>query len=156
MAKTSKKPSTESSTLSALARKGEAKIGKIEAGPTSEPFPPPTAGPDAVSAFLAEFISSDDRSDTWVRDFIARIYDAGRAAPKMRTRAPKAPRPDRGPTKRAAAAALLSRPEGCTARDILNATGWPAVSVQALAKASGLTLRQEKDGKVTRYFGTTA
>lgn len=61
-----------------------------------------------------------------------------------------------GPTKREIAANLLTREGGCTTKDILEATGWPAVSVPAIAKASGLTLRQEKDGRTTRYFGTPA
>lgn len=47
---------------------------------------------------------------------------------------------------------LLKRPKGCTAADILDATGWPAVSVPQQARAAGLELRQEKDGKVTRYW----
>jgi hypothetical protein len=47
---------------------------------------------------------------------------------------------------------LLKRPEGCTTADILAATGWPAVSVPAMAKAAGLTLKKEKNkGEPTRY-----
>jgi hypothetical protein len=61
---------------------------------------------------------------------------------------------DGGPNKRQIAADLLLRAEGCTAKDILEATEWPAVSVPAIARASGITLRQEKDGRTTRYFGT--
>ncbi len=50
---------------------------------------------------------------------------------------------------------LLERKSGCTRKDILEATGWPAVSVQAMAKSCGLKLRQEKEkGKPTVYFGT--
>ena len=48
-------------------------------------------------------------------------------------------------------AGLLKRPEGCTTADVLTATGWPAVSMPAQAKAAGLTLKKEKDGSVTRY-----
>jgi hypothetical protein len=47
---------------------------------------------------------------------------------------------------------LLTRKEGCTAADVLAATGWPAVSMPQQARAAGITLRQEKDGKVTRYW----
>ncbi len=47
---------------------------------------------------------------------------------------------------------LLKRKEGCTSAEILAATDWPAVSVPQQARAAGLTLRQEKDGKVTRYW----
>lgn len=46
---------------------------------------------------------------------------------------------------------LLKRPEGCTTKDVLKATGWPAVSMPQQAKAAGLTLKKEKDGPVTRY-----
>jgi len=56
--------------------------------------------------------------------------------------------------KREICAALLTRAAGCTSRDLLDATGWPAISVPATAKASGLKLRKEKIGKVTTYFGT--
>lgn len=49
---------------------------------------------------------------------------------------------------------LLTRKEGCTTADILKATDWPSVSVPQQAKAAGLTLRKEKDGNVTRYWGS--
>jgi hypothetical protein len=60
---------------------------------------------------------------------------------------------DGGPTKREIATGLLTREGGCTTRDILDATGWPSVSVPSIAEASGLTLRTEKEGRTTRYFG---
>lgn len=50
-------------------------------------------------------------------------------------------------------AGLLKRPEGCTTAEVLAGTGWPTVSMPQMAKAAGLTLRKEKDGKVSRYFG---
>lgn len=50
--------------------------------------------------------------------------------------------------------ALLLRPEGCTTADVLEATGWPSVSMPAQAKLAGLTLRKEKVGKVARYWGS--
>jgi hypothetical protein len=59
----------------------------------------------------------------------------------------------KGQTKTALVGQLLLRKEGCTTADIINATGWPTVSVPAQAKAVGLGLRKEKDGKVMRYFG---
>lgn len=46
---------------------------------------------------------------------------------------------------------LLKRPEGCTTAEILSATNWPSVSVPAMAKSAGLTLKKEKDGKISRY-----
>lgn len=50
---------------------------------------------------------------------------------------------------------LLTRKSGCTRQEIKDATGWPTVSVQAMAKANGLKLRQDKKpGSVTRYFAS--
>jgi Protein of unknown function (DUF3489) len=57
-------------------------------------------------------------------------------------------------TKLAAVVALLTRPEGCTSADIMAVTSWPSVSVPQQARAAGLTLRQEKEGRATRYWGT--
>lgn len=107
-----------------------------------------TAPVDPVETFFAEFIASDTRSDEYMRDLISRIYEAGKTAKK-----PRAPRAG-GPSKAQLAADLLRRPEGATTKDILELTKWPAVSVPAIARSAGLTLRQEKDGKVTRYFGS--
>ena len=51
-------------------------------------------------------------------------------------------------------AKMLGRASGCTAQDIKELTGWPAVSMPAMAKACGLKLRKEKEkGKPTRYYG---
>lgn len=49
-------------------------------------------------------------------------------------------------------AKLLTRKEGCTAVDILHATGWPAVSVRQQARALRIKLRTEKQGRVFRYW----
>ena len=49
---------------------------------------------------------------------------------------------------------LLTRKEGCTTAEILAQCQWPSVSVPQQARAAGLRLRQEKDGKVTRYWGS--
>jgi len=47
---------------------------------------------------------------------------------------------------------LLTRSGGCTAKDVLEATGWPSVSMPAMAKQAGLTLNKKKiQGEVTRY-----
>lgn len=52
-------------------------------------------------------------------------------------------------------AKLLQRASGCTGAEILEATGWPTVSVPAMAKAAGLKLKKEKEkGSPTRYFGS--
>ncbi len=55
--------------------------------------------------------------------------------------------------------ALLERKSGCTANDVKAATGWPSVSMPAMAKACGLKLRSEKVASTkdvrahTRYYG---
>ena len=56
--------------------------------------------------------------------------------------------------KLAAISSLLTRKGGCTAADILEATGWPTVSVPAQAKAAGLALTKTKEGRTFRYHGT--
>lgn len=81
-----------------------------------------------------------------------------RSAARRSARAPKAvpgahkiPRPG---SKLEIVVRLLRRPEGCTAAEIMKMTQWPSVSVPQQAKAAGLTLRQVKDGKVTRYWAS--
>ena len=54
------------------------------------------------------------------------------------------PRPG---TKVAQVAALLTRAKGCTREDILEATGWPSVSVQQQAEMAGLKIKIEKEGR---------
>ncbi len=82
------------------------------------------------------------------------------AVPKIpKVSAPKKSAPAKngkeGGSKTEIVAALLRRPEGCTTADVLKATGWPAVSMPAMAKAAGLTLRKEKNkGSPTQYFGS--
>jgi hypothetical protein len=46
---------------------------------------------------------------------------------------------------------LLKRPEGCTTKQVLQATDWPSVSMPQQAKAAGLTLKKEKVDGVTVY-----
>lgn len=65
----------------------------------------------------------------------------------------KAPGKVKTGSKVALIADLLVRPQGCTTTDVLAATGWPSVSMPAQAKLAGLTLRKEKVGKVTTYWG---
>lgn len=47
---------------------------------------------------------------------------------------------------------MLARKNGCTAKDVLEATRWPSVSMPQQAKALGITLHKHKgeDG-ITRY-----
>jgi hypothetical protein len=136
--------------------------------PENAPEPKPEA-PAAVIAIYNDWteIDPDDFNAETMLALLTRAYAAGRdevahtvrvaVGRKARQGAATSPKRAPGePTKREIAAALLTRPEGTTAKEILYATGWPAVSVPAIAKASGLTLRQEKDGKTTRYYGTPA
>lgn len=101
-----------------------------------------------AAALLAEYHSSDVRDDAFILSLLQKAFDTGKAAP--RARAPRAG----GPTKASIAADLLRRPEGTTTKEILEVTGWPAVSVPAIARSAGLTLRQEKNGRVTTYYGS--
>jgi len=123
------------------------KGGGRPAHTNAKPSSTPHFEADPIEDAMRKFIGSDVRDDDFMRDLFREVFEAGRAARSRR------PTGRSGPTKREIAANLLQRPEGCTSRDILDATGWPAVSVPAIAKASGLTLRQEKDGRVTRYYG---
>lgn len=82
----------------------------------------------------------------------AKPAKAAAKATSKPARAAKAPKS--GESKVAVIAALLKHPEGTTTKEILAATGWPAVSVPQQAKSAGLTLRKEKvKGEPTRYFG---
>ena len=47
---------------------------------------------------------------------------------------------------------LLSRPKGCTTKDVLEACDWPAVSMPQQARAMGVKLRTKKEGRATRYW----
>ena len=50
---------------------------------------------------------------------------------------------------------MLERKSGCTRAQVLEATGWPSVSMQSMAKSCQLKLRQEKvKGSPIVYFGT--
>jgi hypothetical protein len=101
--------------------------------------------------------------------------DMRRSGAKLRTRtarpavaagkAPGAPRKAAGavPAKKAAkhgsklhaVAALLKRAKGCTAAECMAATGWPSISMPAMAKAAGLKLKKVKEkGEPTRYWGS--
>ena len=63
----------------------------------------------------------------------------------------------RGPrivTKTEIVANLLTRESGCTTAEVLDATGWPSVSMPAMAKACRLELRKVKEaGLPTQYYG---
>jgi hypothetical protein len=60
----------------------------------------------------------------------------------------------RGGSKTEVVRDLLTRRGGCTGAEVLEATGWTAVSMPAMAKACGLSIRKEKEkGSPTQYFG---
>jgi hypothetical protein len=59
-------------------------------------------------------------------------------------------------SKKAIVASLLTRKKGCTSLDVKQATGWPSVSMLAMAKSCGLKLRKEKTDNGLRYYGTAA
>ena len=64
----------------------------------------------------------------------------------------KAAKPN-GKTKIAMIGNLLNRKDGCTRKDVLEATGWPSVSLQQRARELGVKLRKDKQsGQPTRYF----
>lgn len=125
---------------------------KVKAKTKEKPMPAPTAPVFSVEALINELreiatISPSVAEIEALTILFQKAYDAGKNAP--RARAPRAG----GPSKSEQAAELLLRPEGCTTKDILDLTKWPSVSVPAVARANGLTLRQEKAGRVTTYFG---
>jgi hypothetical protein len=68
---------------------------------------------------------------------------------------PPAPKPMRQPkegSKLAIIAGLLSRPNGCTAKEVMEACEWPAVSMPQQARALGIKLKVKKEGRVARYW----
>jgi len=79
-----------------------------------------------------------------------------KAATKTKTKTSTGPRGE----KTLKVKKLLEHKSGCTRAEVLEATGWPAVSMQAMAEACRLKLRQEKvekNGDVrahTRYYGS--
>ena len=62
------------------------------------------------------------------------------------------PRPG---SKLATVNGLLTREEGCTAREVMAVCAWPSVSMPAMAKALGRVLRREKQGRGTRYWAVS-
>jgi hypothetical protein len=71
------------------------------------------------------------------------------------------PRPEQGPerwprpgTKRAVVIEMLLRPEGCTKREVLAATGWGNVSIAGIAHNYGLDVRSVVQPGGRRYFAS--
>ena len=69
-------------------------------------------------------------------------------------KAPKAPKASSGRgTKLALITALLTRPEGCTGKDVTTACEWPSVSMKQQAEAAGLKLKVDRSSRPFRYWG---
>lgn len=62
------------------------------------------------------------------------------------------PKGVRSGTKLETVISMLKRPQGCTTKEALEATGWPAISMPQQARAAGIELRKEKEGNATRYY----
>ena len=77
--------------------------------------------------------------------------ETARKTPRKAVAAKATTRASKGDSKTATVAKLLLRPNGCTRADILKATEWPSVSVQAMAVASGLKLITDKSERPFRY-----
>lgn len=109
-------------------------------------------------AWLEEFLGKDtfaQISHPVVDAFKSAVEAVKPKAVSRRSRAPRTATPRTpGSTKLDQVAALLQRPEGCTRQDILDLTGWPSVTVPGMAAKAGLNLRQEKQGRSFRYWGT--
>lgn len=74
---------------------------------------------------------------------------------KTKAKAPKkakAEKTARSGSKTEVIKGLLSRAAGCTAADVMEATGWPSVSMPQQARNLGIKLKTEKEGRVTRYW----
>lgn len=72
-----------------------------------------------------------------------------KVAAKAKSDAPKGPRGE----KVLAIGKMLARKTGVTRAEVLEKTGWKAVSMQQQAEALGVKLRMEKEqGSPTRYF----
>jgi hypothetical protein len=105
---------------------------------------------------IPEFLKVDPaaRAESWVQNPpLLKERTMSQIAAEERSAGLKIKK-ERGESKTAIIAALLVRDGGCTTVDILEATGWPTVSVPAMAEAAGLSLRKEKvPGSKTRYYG---
>jgi hypothetical protein len=106
---------------------------------------PATAAPMADSSLYQRLATEHGLEwSAGVQAALRAAYEAGVAG---------RPRRPREGGKRDVLAGLLLRPEGATRADLLEASGWPAISVPALARSAGITLRTEKEGPALRYYG---
>ena len=158
----------------ALAAAVTAAIGHAPVNaPKPKKAPKPFFDPNSKSV---RAMAEDMRTGASLKKARAKEAKAKKAARKAKgaskTRTPRkpavkpkaAPRPSAGPaqplpavregSKVAEVGKLLLRAEGCTTKEVLSVTQWPSVSMPAQAKALSLTLRTEKEGRATRYFGS--
>jgi hypothetical protein len=159
-----KKLSGEDKADALAAKAAKARAGKApKAEPAAKPVTPEKAaegldivklyneqGRDAALASIMTRFQLDVSEGSIARRAINEAFSLGLLAKKPRggTRGP------RGTGKSHEAGKLFLRPEGVTSREVLTLTGWPAVSMPALAKRAGITIykRGAKDGAVV-YFG---
>lgn len=107
--------------------------------------------------------SKEDGTSASSGDDAGEGEEPGKATMKTKKKAAKKKAPKKTAPKKASGArgektlkvlAMLQRKSGCTRKEILDATGWPTVSVQSMAKAGKLKLEVEKEkGKPMRYYG---
>lgn len=117
--------------------------------PESSPDPEKELDRDAASEYESAKPTDDVSGGTTNED-----EDDMTKKAKAKKVAKKANGTKRDGGKTAAVAKLLQRANGCTRKEVLEATGWKAVSMQQMAKNLGLKLTQSKEkGEVTHYFG---
>lgn len=150
--------------------KARGRIAKMKAKLSGEAAKLPPTGKEALAVIAAARDDEPTASAAAEQQETAMTKTPTKKTTKRKSPATKKPRAKKAPktaaakadggvragSKLAMIAGLLTRPEGCITKDVLEATGWPAVSMPQQAKAAGLTLRTEKEGRVTRYFGAAA
>lgn len=121
----------------------------------------PSVKADALRAMRERKAASGKRSTTSNGASRTKVAKSKAAKPakkaKGKTAKSSAPRAAKEGSKTGAVKDLLLRAKGCTNREVLDATGWPTISMPATAKSLGLKLRKEKNkGEPTRYYATAA
>ncbi len=109
---------------------------------------PRTWSPEAEAMFQQQ--EAEKHRHTMARINALRIRNGQDPIKERKSRTPKSGK-GKGTSKTQLIASLLTRPGGCTTKDVLEATGWPTVSMPAQAKVAGLVLVKTKTDGVTRY-----
>lgn len=124
--------------------KAKGRIAKMKAKQSGDAAKMPLTGKAAL-AVIKQKPEHDAKADSKESD----VRTKTKTTSKSNARTPVK---DKG-TKLGKIGELLARKEGCTTADVLKATGWPAVSMPASAKALGIKLKKEKKpGDATRYY----